>query len=354
LERRYTVDFLREFSIGLNFVEITIILAISLYFIRSYWKDRLNATQFAIVGFLSLAFARVFYIIFDYYYTSDTLYLYLAWICLYLGIIFLVVSLFKGVSRSIFQYFPHKIPYFVGFGFYVVAIWLIRELNSIIFYIGSIGVGALLLIPMALQLNKFIHKSGGYIKRYFGLSILGLPLAFLGIGLGSIWQSFSGIESWLIKIGSHSIFLVGLILLALSLWSLPSLNEFDWEQNLSQLYVLKPSGICLYSFNFKQSKSMDPQLLGSGLTGVCAMVQEMTKSKKQLEFIKQENKNLYLQQGKQINAVIIGEEELRIIFEKLKIFVQEFERLFPDIATWTFCLEESKIAGMLVRSIFSV
>jgi hypothetical protein len=344
---------LREFSIGLNFVEITIILAITLTFIRSYQKDRLNATEFAIIGFSSLAFARVFYIFFDYY-IHDNPYLYTAWVFLYLGIIFLVLSLFKGVSRSIFRYFPHKIPYFIGFGLYLVIIWLIRALNSIVFYIGSVGVGVLLLIPIALQLNKFIYKSGGYIKRYFGLSILGLPLAFLGIGLGSIWQSLSGIDSWLVKIGSHSIFLVGLILLALSLWSLPSLNEFDWEQSLSHLYVLKPGGICLYSFNFKVSKPMDPQLLGSGLTGVCAMVQEMTKSKKQLEFIKQESKNLYLQQGKQVNAVIIGEEELRIIFDKLKMFVHEFERLFPDISTWTFCIEESKIAGMLVRSIFSI
>jgi hypothetical protein len=265
-----------------------------------------------------------------------------------------VLSIFKGVSRSIFQYFPYKIPYFIGFGLYVVVIWLIRELNDIVFYIGSIGVGVLLLIPMALQLNKFIHKSGGYIKRYFSLSILGLPLAFLGIGLGSISKNFPETEGGLIKIGSHSIFLVGLILLAISLWSLPSLNEFDWEQSLSELYILKPGGVCLYSFNFKQSKSIDPQLLGSGLTAVCAMVQEMTKSKRQLDFIKQETKNLYLYQGKQVNMVIIGEEQLRIIFDKLRIFVLEFERLFPDIGTWSFCVEDSKIAGMLVRSIFSI
>lgn len=347
------MDFLREFSIGLNFVEITIGLFILLYFIRSYRKERLKATGFAIFGFSAIVCARIFYILFDYYYISDTFYQYAAWVFLYVGIIFLMASLFKGVSRSIFQGFPHKTAYFISFGIYIGVIWVIRQFSTIAFYVGSIGVGVLLLIPLALQLNKLIHKSGGFIKRYFGLSILGLPLAFLGIGIGSIWLDLPGTDGWLIKIGSHSIFLIAMVLLALSLWALPSLNEFDWEKSLSQLHILKPGGVCLYSFSFKEIKSIDPQLLGSGLAGVVAMVQEMTKSKRQLNFIKQETKNIYLHQGKSISVVIIGDEELKTVYEKLRIFTLEFEKLFPDISIWSFCTEDFKIAGMLVRSIFS-
>jgi hypothetical protein len=347
------MDFLRELNIGINFVEITIGFFILLYFVRSYRKDRLKATGYAILGFSSVVCARVFYIIFDYY-ILENFYQYSAWVFLYLGIIFLMTSLFKGVSRSIFRDFHEKTQYFIIFGVYLVIIWVIREFSSIAFYIGSVGLGVLLLIPLALQLNKLIHKSGGFIKRYFGLAILGLPLAFLGIGIGSIWHDLPEPDSWLVKIGSHSIFLISLILLAISLWMLPSLNEFDWEKSLSQLHVLKPGGVCLYSFNFKETKSVDPQLLGGGLAGVVAMVQEMTKSKRQLNFIKQEQKNLYLQQGKSVSVVIIADEELRIIFDKLRLFIQDFERLFPDISIWSFCTEDFKIANMLVRSIFTL
>ena len=347
------MDFLRELNIGINFVEITIGFFILLYFIRSYRKDRLKATGYAILGFSLTACARIFYIIFDYY-IPEALYHYSAWVFLYLGILFLMTSLFKGVSRSIFRDFHEKNQYFIIFGVYLVLIWIIREFSSIAFYIGSVGLGVLLLIPLALQLNKLIHKSGGIIKRYFSLAILGLPLAFLGIGIGSIWDDLPEIDGWLVKICSHSIFLISLILLALALWALPGLNEFEWEKSLSQLHIMKPGGVCLYSFNFKEIKSIDSQLLGSGLAGVVAIVQEMTKSKKQLNFIKQEQKNIYLQQGKSVTVVIIGDEELRIIYDKLRLFVQDFERLFPDISIWSFCTEEFKIANMLVRSIFSL
>ncbi len=357
------MSFLREFSIGINFVEIAIEFAIMLYIFQDSRKSRLAASQFAILGFFTLALMRIFYIIFDYYdtyFTNPYIFQYIAWGFLYAGILLIVISLFKGVSRSIFSEFPHKKVYFIGFGSYIIFIVaVIRPLNSIIFYISSVGVAVFLLIPLILRFDKLLHKVGGFIKRYFGFSIIGLPLSFLGIGLGAIWKILPETEGWMLKIGAHSIFLLSLILLAVSLLSLPTLNEFDWEKTLSNLYILIPNGACVYSFNFKylQSiapQSMDPQLLGSGLTGIVMMVQEMTKSKKRLCFIKQECKNLYVEYGKQITAALIGEEELKVVYEKMKNFVYEFERVFPEISTWSYSQEEFKITNMIVRNIFAI
>jgi hypothetical protein len=158
----------------------------------------------------------------------------------------------------------------------------------------------------------------------------------------------------------HILFLASMMVLAVALFKLSSLNEFGWEQSIKNLYIILPNGAVIYSFNFKEVRSMDPkhlidpQLLGSGLTGIVAMVQEMTKSRKRLVFIKQERKNLYVDYGKNLTVAILGEEQLKVVFEKLDRFVYEFERIFPDISHWEYSTEEFKISGMLVRSIFAI
>ncbi|MHA1276767.1 MAG: hypothetical protein ACTSQI_13715 [Candidatus Helarchaeota archaeon] len=347
-------EVLRELAIGINFVEITLELAIVLFIFQSYRKDRLEASEYAGFGFLAFAFTRVFYMIYDYYVFLDA-YRYIAWVLMLLGNILVFISLFKGVSRSIFRDFPHKQLYFLGLAIYIVLmITVVRPLSGTVFYVGSVLLGILLLIPLMLQFNKLIDKTGGYIKQYFSLAIMGIPLSFLAIGIGPLWKTLSYPDNWALKIGMHTIFLISLIFLAIALYNLPSLNEFGWEKTLGALYILLPNGACIYSFNFKQIKAIDPQLLGSGLTGIVMMVQEMTRSKQRLEFIKQQWKNLYVDYGRHVTVALLGDEELKIISDKLEQFTRDFERLFTDLDRWEYSTEEFKIANMLVRSIFAI
>ncbi len=351
------MDFLREFSIGINFVEITIELAIVFYVFQNYRKSgyTLKGSEYAAIGFLSIAITRMFYIIYDYYLLSS-IYLYLAWVFLCIGMIFLIICLFMGGSRSIFRGFPYKMIYFLGLAIYmVIIITIVRpSMNNFGIYIGYLCIGLVLLIPLLLRINLWIDRTGGYIKRYFKMALIGLPLAFFAIGIGPLWTEFPIYYGWILKISAHLLFLGSIALLAVSLMRLPSLNKFDWEKTLSTLYVLIPNGACIYSFNFKYIKAVDPQLLTSGLTGIVMMVQEMTRSQKKLSFIKQEWKNLYVDYGNYITVALLGDEELKIIPEKIKKFIYEFERLFPDLKEWSFSSEEFKIANMLVRSIFSI
>jgi hypothetical protein len=347
-------ELLRELAIGINFIEITLELAIVLFIFQSYRKERLEASEFAAFGFLAFVFTRVFYMIYDYYVFLD-IYRYIAWVFMLLSNVLIFISLFKGVSRSIFATFPHKELYFLGLAIYIILmIAVVRPLSGAIFYIGSVILGVLLLIPLMLQLNKLIDKTGGYIKQYFSLAIMGIPLSFLAIGIGPLWKTLAYPENWALKIGTHSIFLISLVFLAIALLNLPSLNEFGWEKTLGALYILLPNGACIYTFNFKQIKAIDPQLLGSGLTGIVMMVQEMTKSKQRLEFIKQQWKNLYVEYGRHVTVALLGEEHLKIISEKLEQFVGEFERLFSDMGHWEYSTEEFKITNMLVRNIFAI
>lgn len=340
--------------IGINFVELTIEALICFYFLHHYLGDRIKGVVLSLCGFAALMMARISYMIYDYYIFREPV-VFFAWAFLYAGIVMLAIALFWGVSRSIFKEFPHRNIYFASIGAYSICLGCMRYAGSLLLSLASVvGFGMLLMVPLCFQFNKLVSKVGGYIKRYFGIAVIGLPLAYFGIGLGSIWRDLPEFDGWVVKGFSHIIFVVGIALFGLALVSLPSLSEFDWENRLIHLYVIAPSGLCIYSYSFKRTEAIEPQLLTNSLTGLIAMVKEMTNSKKHLRFIRQEDKHLYLTHGDRVRVAVLAEDELRIVFDKSEKFIREFELIFStNLEYWTGNTEEFKIATMLVRENFT-
>ncbi len=353
-----SVEVLRDFSLGINFVEIVILLEIFLYFIMGYRKYKAEGgvpdifTLIAAFGFLAGAIARGFYIIYDYY-TLDNFYKYIAWIFLAVCLFLIVSSLFKGVTGEIFKEFPHKKLYGVSVLIFAATVVIARFFSTMTFYIVIIIVGVILLIPLIYQFNQWIKKVGGYIKRYFTIASCALPLCFVGIAIGALWGNLPEFEGWILKITAHCIFLGSLSLFAIAMWSLPSLSEFNWEEQVKTLYVIMPGGLLAYEFSFKSEDSVDSDLLGSGLSGIVDIVREMTGSVKRMKIIRQEKKNIYLEYGDHVTVAIIAEEELKILFEKISRFTREFETLFADVLeSWDGNTEIFKLADSLVKKIF--
>jgi hypothetical protein len=311
-------------------------------------------TLLAGFGFLLAATARGFYIVLDYYIMIG-LFRYLAWGCLILGVVIILISVFRGVPSKIFKNFPHKYLYLFSIVVFLTLLILFRLINEIVFYIAMIPIGVILTIPLISRFIRWISKVGGYIKRYFVIAGFAIPLAFVGIGIGSVWQSLPEYEGWLLKISSHLCFLISLILLSLALWNTPSVVEFGWQDKLDHLYVLIGGGLLAYEHSFKASKEVDSDLLSSSLAGIVDIVKEMTKSEKPLKIIKQEKKNIYLEQGKFVTVVILAEQELKILLEKIRIFTKQFEITFSSyLEHWNGNTDTFKIADVLIESLFTM
>lgn len=354
-----SVEFLRDFSLGINFVEITIELEIFLYFLMGAHKLKVEGgviDKFSIIGgfgFLLGAFSRAFYIAFDYYAHND-IYRYTAWIFLISCVIIIVIAVFRGTPKLIFKDFRFKTVYFVAvIGFVAVTLFLRVFYYNIGFWILLICTGAVILLPILILFNRWIKRVGGYIKKYFTMALLAIPLTFIGIGIGPLWGSLPEYEGWIVKISAHILFLVGLGLLAIALWSLPTLTEIGWEDKLYFLYVIMPGGTLAYEYLFKKEQKVDSDLLSSGLTGIVDIVKEMTGSVKRLKIIRQERKNIYLEYGNKVTVAIIAEEELKILFEKISRFTREFEEVFANVLeSWDGNTEIFKIADSLTKRIF--
>ncbi|MHA1784208.1 MAG: hypothetical protein ACTSVE_03350, partial [Candidatus Helarchaeota archaeon] len=131
---------LREVSIGINYVEVALLVEIFFYYVMNYFREDFEdkpkdkmvlVTSFA---FLFSACARVFYIIYDYY-VSSTFFIIIAWSFLGTGIALLFLGVFKGALTNVLKEFPNKTAYVISilviigvgvvFRFFINIIWII-------------------------------------------------------------------------------------------------------------------------------------------------------------------------------------------------------------------------------------
>ncbi len=332
-----SVELLRDMSLGINFVEIVLEFEIFLYFLMGYRRVKQEGgvgdkfTLMTAVGFLSGAIARGFYMTLDYYLMTD-IYRYLAWIFIFLCLLLVLVALFGGTGRLAFKDFAHKKVYLAICIAFAVAVPIVRlSVPDLLFWIFVVAIGIVLMTPLILQFTKWVNRAGGYIKKYFRIAACGIPLLFVGMAIGPLWTMLPLEQGWIFKISGHAIFLTGLCVLAIALWSMPTLTEFGWQEKIHHLYVLMPGGLLAYEYSFKAEKKVDSDLISGGLSGIVDLVKEMTGSVQRMKIIRQEKKNIYLEYGKKVTIAILAEEELKVLFEKIARFTREFEELFAGV-----------------------
>jgi len=114
-------------------------------------------------------------------------------------------------------------------------------------------------------------------------------------------------------------------------------KEKEWATTLKNIFVFSKPGICLYTHNFKYKdlikeetakKDIDEDLIASVLAGIIDIISEITRSKKQLRQIQEEEVNLLFTYGKHHIVALMVSMELPVLFKKLDEFSREFERKF--------------------------
>ncbi len=110
-------------------------------------------------------------------------------------------------------------------------------------------------------------------------------------------------------------------------------NEYDWRKKIYNIYFFLPSGTCIYNQSFGQDLDVSPNLVAGGLTGVAAMMQEVTQKETNVKIIEQEDAVVLLEYGKYVNAALVAKENLITIRNKLKELIQQVEEFFEEELT---------------------
>ncbi len=111
-----------------------------------------------------------------------------------------------------------------------------------------------------------------------------------------------------------------------------SAKEADWADAIKSIYIFNKNSICLYYKDFIDLSEIDhlpsEDLITSGLTGIMALISEITNEKKNLRIIDKENSKILFTYGRHVNIALTTTKFLPILFKKMEIFMKTFEKEF--------------------------
>lgn len=108
-----------------------------------------------------------------------------------------------------------------------------------------------------------------------------------------------------------------------------SAKEQNWYDYLIHLYLIHESGVLLYDYSFVDDKeTIESDLASGGLTGLIAILQEITKEEQKLKSIDHGGKRILFLFYGPLTLALIAKEELLILRNKLKSLIQEIDEKY--------------------------
>ncbi|MFX0135984.1 MAG: tetratricopeptide repeat protein, partial [Candidatus Hodarchaeota archaeon] len=118
----------------------------------------------------------------------------------------------------------------------------------------------------------------------------------------------------------------------MQLTDLQTESEKNWYKRIRHIYLFLPQGIFIYEYSFKSGDTAETEaeFISGGLTGLFALIKEVTKNQTKIKIIEQEELCILLEYGHYINAALISDENLITLRNKLKELIQEVEDFFQE------------------------
>ncbi|NVM55995.1 MAG: hypothetical protein HWN66_20020 [Candidatus Helarchaeota archaeon] len=341
---------LQDLILGLFFVEVTIELEISLFFLFG-WRKGEKERKWSIVAvlglyFLFLAIGRIILIIHDFHIEEPVFYF------MGIGFSLLGMLLFIFIAEYIIPLNTRYIFTLLGIGTLISIFFFEKATAQFIMYL---TIPIIFIMGFAF-ITFLIHRTSGKVRNYFIIIFIGQFIYGIGTGLNTdfVWGLFYAANIEIRPIGLLCI-VGGLALIAFAFWRLPSFTEIEWHSKMLNLYVItKDHGICCLYYPFQEQKGgLGPQLISGGVTGIIGLIKEMTSSKKHLKAMDHEDIEIIFEYGLYTTTALIVEEDLQIYHDKLKKFVEEFEDTYKQkFIDWTGAVAEFESAVDIVGRIF--
>ncbi len=323
----------REYLLVSDIILIIILGQIAVVFIRYYLKNPESKVRFFFGGsFLAVTVGLAFQVV-STYYSDDPLFDKLYAVSLGIAIFVFCLnvegtfgnilktrhlfSLLTGIATIFLFFAPKPSPVFEGLFYFVELMYMFP----------------FFFILILIKVNK------GVVRKKMAWAFVGFCLAMSGVGgtherfqamfLGSV--SFN--EFVVVTVGFKACMFVGLLILLFA-FDVDIFLETDWKKYLEELYIIEPtSGTCLYHKDFVQDLSSDQseKMFSSGIIGIVKLVQEFTKSQKDVDAIDEVSRKILLERGKNVTVSFVARQDLAILRYYLRICLTEFEFYFGDL-----------------------
>lgn len=216
----------------------------------------------------------------------------------------------------------------------------------------------LFLVLLIVFGNKYLTRIRQTWKLNIYGFIIGATLSIVGwVGISDLGMSMLGIEFRLV--GDFFI-VIGKSLITLFFVGLPRLSEIDYLDKINKLFVMHDSGRGLYEYSFKEaidSKVEDSKsaLYAGGLAAVTQTITTLIKSKEHLEIVDHGDVKIMFEYGRNIINVLIVDEAIDILKEKLKKLTDDIENLYQDVlSSWDGNLSSFALLDTIIHENFEI
>ncbi|NWF95854.1 MAG: hypothetical protein HXY34_06895 [Candidatus Thorarchaeota archaeon] len=166
------------------------------------------------------------------------------------------------------------------------------------------------------------------VRLYFLGFMVWILAAPLGVILGNIGPEFDWAAfSWPIPYSA------GLFMISIAVSRNPRLL-FISKARPMDLIVLDKDGVLLFSYRFVESSaSVDPELMGSAMSGILSLIREMLSSQKQVHRIDHGDAKILVESGPMTTFLLIVTEETARFRQSLRNLQLEFEANYREELT---------------------
>jgi hypothetical protein len=347
------VDFWEALGFGLTHIFSTCAFVLFIIFlnktirIRKRLRDYLPFLGLTVV-FICTSISYLLAVWADYYrweYHIDSLALYL------LSFDSMYISF--AALTFIFEYVFNKTKYIITsyLIFCAIVIAFIRDLDTLNNFTLYTSGPMFLIIPIFL-FYVFIKPTSGFLRQRILLATLGIIMVGIGIFFRFSFLSES-LGGYMYPLGTM-IAIIGVCLFGYGFAILSTFTDINWKEKLREIFVVAPTGVCVYAYSFEKNRSIqDSDLIAGGFSGIQSLLSEIVQTHESLQLIDYQNVKIMMEPSMDYVFILIIKEESSFLRYKLKLFTQEFSEFFKDVlAIWNNNTDIFKPTGTLIQKIF--
>ncbi len=249
---------------------------------------------------------------------------------------------------------------------------------------GTIILTVLLLAIYVVFSGSTFHYSTSILSGIFGMVLIGLGILIVVLsgdlaspGIRGRVLSFNGIslvvgfligfvirngifedltpENLLILNDVTSFALILLVLFLIPLKDTLTNRDLSYRDRILQIYVNNFNGINLFARDVTQKSTLDEDLVSGGLTGIAAMVAEITQSEDKPSIIDSGDRTIMLEYGHYVVIALVVKKGLYILRQKMKSFIRDFEEIFaPELQKDTGNISQFASTKYIIQRYFKI
>ncbi|MHA1131476.1 MAG: hypothetical protein ACTSQI_07580 [Candidatus Helarchaeota archaeon] len=263
-----------------------------------------------------------------------------------------IIGILVFIAERIIRKNTHHLflIYFIIFSVLLNTLYL-RDIPMFrgIFFVASIPFWFLI----GLFLHRLLWKTSGEIRKKMIIAVIGFGLFLMAFTQTVVFTLKGEFE---LALRFKALVLLAASLTTYGFYTIPSFTEFDWPEKIRHLYILNPNGgMCIFQHSFRHESITDQDLFSGSLMAIQSLMQEMISSDKVLKTIDHEDAKILFEQSAHAVTIMIADEDLQIIHDKLQELLKEFELIFGELMEhWSGNLDIFRPLRPILDKIFEI